>query len=123
MDVDTIALGVDLAEVIAEAVSTCEVLLAVIGPTWLIATGQDGRRRLEDPDDIVRLEVAAALERSIRVTPVLVEGAEMPADKSCRRPWRGWPGATPSFAQTPAGRIARSVHLSTRPSGPWPAPR
>jgi TIR domain len=78
MDVDTIAPGVDFAEVITQAVSTCEVLLAVIGPRWLTATDEDGQRRLEDPDDIVRLELAAALERDIRVIPILVEDAEMP---------------------------------------------
>jgi TIR domain len=78
MDVDTIALGVDFAEVIAQAVSTCQVLLAVIGPHWLTATDQDGQRRLDDPDDIVCLEIAAALERDIRVIPILVEGAVMP---------------------------------------------
>jgi WD40 repeat protein len=60
------------------AVSTCQVLLAGIGPYWLTATDQDGRRRLEDPDDIVRMEIAAALERDIRVIPILVAGAQMP---------------------------------------------
>src|SRR6266480_1823267 len=45
MDVDTIALVVDFAEVITEAVSTCDVLLAVIGPTWLIATDENGQRQ------------------------------------------------------------------------------
>jgi TIR domain len=78
MDVDTIALGVDFADVITQAVSTCEVLLAVIGPRWLTATDEDGQRRLDDPDDIVRLEVAAALERDVRVIPILVDGAVMP---------------------------------------------
>jgi hypothetical protein len=78
MDVDTIAPGLDFAEVITEAVSTCEVLLAVIGPRWLDAKDEAGQRRLEAPDDIVRLEIAAALERNIRVIPILVEGAQMP---------------------------------------------
>ena len=78
MDVDTIALGVDFAEVITQAVSTCQVLLAVIGPQWLSVGDKEGRRRLDDPDDIVRLEIAAALERDIRVIPILVEGAVMP---------------------------------------------
>ena len=78
MDVDTIALGVDFADVITQAVATCEVLLAVIGPRWLTATDEDGQRRLDDPDDIVSLEIAAALERDIRVIPILVEGAAMP---------------------------------------------
>jgi hypothetical protein len=78
MDVDAIALGVDFAEVISQAVSTCEVLVAVMGPRWLTVTDEDGRRRLDDPDDIVRLEIAAALERDIPVIPILVEGAVMP---------------------------------------------
>jgi hypothetical protein len=78
MDVDTIALGVDFAEVITQAVSTCQVLLAVIGPHWLDATDREGRRRLDDLDDIVRLEITAALDRDIRVIPILVEGAQMP---------------------------------------------
>lgn len=78
MDVDTIALGVDFAEVITQAVSTCQVLLAVIGPHWVSATDRDGRRRLDDPDDIVRMEIHAALERNVRVIPILIEGAVMP---------------------------------------------
>ena len=78
MDVDTIAPGVDFAEVIVQAVSACDVLLAVIGPRWLTAPDEEGRRRLDDPDDLVRLEIAAALERSIRVIPILIEDAVMP---------------------------------------------
>src|SRR5262249_42547992 len=68
-------------QVIAQAVSNCAVLLAVIGPTWLTATDEDGQRRLDDPDDIVRLEIQTALKRDIRVIPVLVEGAVMPRSR------------------------------------------
>jgi class 3 adenylate cyclase len=78
MDVDTIEPGVDFADVISRAVSTCQVLLAVIGPHWLTAIDQDGHRRLDDPGDIVRMEVEAALQRNVRVIPILVEGALMP---------------------------------------------
>jgi hypothetical protein len=78
MDVDKIGLGVDFAKVITQAVSTCQVLLAVIGPRWLTTTDEDGRRRLDDPGDLVRLEIAAALERDIIVIPILVEEAVMP---------------------------------------------
>ena len=53
-------------------------LLAVIGPNWLTAADERGRRRLDDPDDIVRLEIEAALVRGVRVIPILVEGAVMP---------------------------------------------
>jgi pimeloyl-ACP methyl ester carboxylesterase len=78
MDVDTIEPGVDFADAISRAVSTCQVLLAVIGPHWLTATDQEGHRRLDDPSDIVRMEVEAALQRNVRVIPILVEGAVMP---------------------------------------------
>jgi hypothetical protein len=77
-DVDSIELGDDFAEVITNAVASCDVLLALIGRRWLTATDQDGRRRLDDPDDFVRLEIEAALTRNVRVIPILVEGAQMP---------------------------------------------
>jgi len=79
MDVDTIEPGVDFAEAISGAVATCKVLLAIIGPKWLTATDVRGRRRLDDPDDIVRLEIEAALARDGRVIPILAEGAVMPS--------------------------------------------
>ncbi len=77
-DIDSIELGDDFVEVITTAVGSCEVLLALIGDRWLTVTGQDGRRRLDNPDDFVRLEIEAALTRSVRVIPILVEGARMP---------------------------------------------
>jgi uncharacterized protein with WD repeat len=86
MDVARIGLGIDFTEAITQAVSTCQVLLAVIGPLWLTATDEHGRRRLDDPKDFVRLEIQAALERGIRVIPILVSGAKMPrADQLPRR--------------------------------------
>jgi carbon monoxide dehydrogenase subunit G len=78
-DVDTIQLGDDFVEMITEAVGACQVLLAVIGSRWLTVTDKKGRRRLDDPADFVRLEIEAALERGVRVIPVLVEGASMPS--------------------------------------------
>jgi TIR domain len=78
IDVDTIEPGVDFAEEISRAVATCKVLLAVIGPSWLTAGDEQGHRRLDDPDDIVRLEIEAALARDVRVIPILVEGAAIP---------------------------------------------
>jgi len=78
MDVDTIPLGADFTEAIAEAVGACDVLLAVIGRDWLSATASDGRRRLDDPHDFVRIEIKSALKREVRVIPTLVHGAEIP---------------------------------------------
>jgi hypothetical protein len=78
MDVDTIEPGVDFAEAISHAVAFCDVLLAIIGPNWLMAVDKQGRRRLEDQNDIVRIEIESALARNVRVIPILVEDAPMP---------------------------------------------
>ena len=77
-DVDSIGLGEDFVEVITAAVGACDVLLALIGDEWLAFTDDTGRRRIDDPDDFVRLEIEAALARDVRVIPVLVDGAAMP---------------------------------------------
>ncbi len=79
-DIDSIELGDDFVEVITAAVESCDVLLALIGDRWLTVTGQDGRRRLDNPGDFVRLEVEAALTRNVRVIPILVAGARMPSE-------------------------------------------
>ncbi|WP_165964437.1 toll/interleukin-1 receptor domain-containing protein [Actinomadura sp. KC216] len=63
---------------ILEAVRTCDVLLAVIGPHWQDAAAADGSPRLHDPDDWVRREIAEALARRIPVIPVLIDGARPP---------------------------------------------
>jgi hypothetical protein len=76
-DVDAIAPGDRFPEILNEKLKTCDVLLAVIGPKWL--TVRQGKlRRLDDPADYVRREIAAALERKIPVIPVLVGKAFMP---------------------------------------------
>src|SRR5262245_49132347 len=78
MDVAAIEAGVDFVDVLHRAVGSCDALLAVIGPQWVSAT-HNGKRRLDDPHDFVRLEIAGALERKVRVLPVLVEGASVPS--------------------------------------------
>jgi parallel beta-helix repeat protein len=78
MDVDSIAIGVDFTRAVIEAVSGCEILLALIGREWSAMTDSTGQRRIDDPDDFVRIEIEAALQRDIRVVPVLVEGAALP---------------------------------------------
>ena len=77
-DVDSIELGDDFVEVITRAVGNCDVLLALVGDEWLTITGADGRRRLDNPNDFVRLEIEAALTRNVRVIPILVDGSRMP---------------------------------------------
>jgi TIR domain len=78
MDVDAIPLGKNFAKVLHEEVAKCGVLLAVIGPNWADARDEHGNRRLDDPNDFVRIEVAAALQRDIPVIPILLDGARIP---------------------------------------------
>lgn len=80
MDVVGIEPGVDFRKTIDAKVTSCSVLLALMGRQWLDLKGPDGRRRLDDAGDFVRLETAAALRRDIPVVPVLVQGAKMPSE-------------------------------------------
>ena len=79
MDVEDIGLGADFVEAIDKSLANCGALLVLIGPQWADCTDAAGNRRLEDPMDFVRMEVAKALERGVRVIPVLVKGAKMPS--------------------------------------------
>ena len=77
MDIDT-ELVVDFVDVINEKVGFCDVLVSVIGRNWLTVTNSEGQRRLDNPEDFVRLENEAALERNVPVIPALVGGATIP---------------------------------------------
>jgi hypothetical protein len=77
VDVSGIDWGRNFADVIRQAIQSCDVLLAIIGPDWLTCVA-NGRRRLDDPADLVRSEIATALKSGIPVIPVLVGGAAPP---------------------------------------------
>jgi Tol biopolymer transport system component len=78
-DVDSIPLGQDFRGHLNDIVGDCAAVLAIIGPKWADIRDEAGRRRLEDPDDFVRIELEAALARNVPVVPVLVGHAAMPA--------------------------------------------
>jgi hypothetical protein len=78
MDVAGIEPGQDFRKAIDQRVASCTVLLAVIGQHWLDARDESGARRLDDPADFVRIELASALRRNIAIVPVLVRGSRMP---------------------------------------------
>jgi class 3 adenylate cyclase len=78
MDVDAIGPGVDFTDAVRDAISTSDVLLALIGRQWLGAEDANGRRRIFLADDYLRVEVESALRRGIPVVPVLVQGATVP---------------------------------------------
>ena len=77
MDID-IAPGLHFGRALTDAVSNCDVMLVLIGRSWLKALDEDGRRRLDNPRDWVVQEIEAALARDVTVIPVLVDGARMP---------------------------------------------
>jgi hypothetical protein len=99
-DVEDITSGDDFVERLAYALQDCQVLLAVIDKTWL-STNAGSRRRLDDPKDFVRTEIARALARGVRVIPVLVDGATMPAE-------RDLPDDLKSFARRQAHELSDS---------------
>jgi len=78
MDVVANEPGIDFVKTIEAALKACRVLIVLIGKKWVNLTDASGRRRLDNPDDFVRLEVAAAIKRGARIIPVLVGGATMP---------------------------------------------
>ncbi len=79
MDVTAIDYGVNFIKAIEDAVSQSDILVAVIGKEWSDVRNEKGERRLDDPDDFVRLEIASALKRDIRVIPFVLEGATIPS--------------------------------------------
>ncbi len=81
IDIDNIPIGVDFADHLDAQVAQCDVLLAVIGPSWLtVRNPKTGQRRLDDPKDFVRVEIASALKRGIPVAPVLLDGTPFPSE-------------------------------------------
>jgi hypothetical protein len=85
MDVEGVKLGADFIEEIERAVGTCQVLIALLGKQWLTMEDANGRRRIDRPDDFVRLEIATALRRNIRVIPVLIGDTKLPAAETLPR--------------------------------------
>lgn len=77
LDIESIAAGARFADVIRESIQSSTVVLIMIGPNWVNMKRGD-HRRLDDPQDNLRIEVETALRSGARVIPVLVNGATMP---------------------------------------------
>ena len=124
MDIDQIEPGEDFVEVIQRKVGACETAVVLIGKAWLGIADATGRRRLDDPEDFVRLEVAAALLRGVRVVPVLVGGASMP--RAEQLPAVLAPLSRRNAVELSDSRfhrdVDRLVQALARPPAPAPAP-
>lgn len=88
LDTSRIALGADFEKVLRQRLDEAGLVLVVIGPRWLDIANERGRR-LEQADDYVRMEVAAALAANKRIIPVLVGGAQMPSADELPEALRG----------------------------------
>jgi hypothetical protein len=79
MDIDSIPLGADFIQVLKDSINQCQVLLVLIGRDWINASDStSNRRRLENINDLVRVEIREGLKRGIPVVPVLLDRAPMP---------------------------------------------
>ena len=92
IDIEKIDPGLPVKEAIDSALASCDVFLALVGRRWLDATDSGGRVRLENPRDLVRLEIGRALAREgVRVIPVLLQDVEMPAPEALPEPLQELP--------------------------------
>jgi hypothetical protein len=78
LDAESIPVGADFGRELLGQVRSARVLLALIGPRWLTATDPAGQRRIDNPDDWIRRELAVAFTAGVRVVPVLTDGADLP---------------------------------------------
>ena len=101
MDIFAIPGAVDYREYIERTLDSSALVLAVIGPNWVTATDERGRR-LDDPDDVLRKELEFALERNVRMIPVLVQGAAMPRSSDI-----------PKSLRSIVDRYPHAIHTST----------
>ena len=77
MDTSDIQLGIEWPQALRNAIENAKVLMSVIGPDWILARDEYGRRRIDDPEDWVRREIELALEHDKTIMPLLVRRARM----------------------------------------------
>jgi SIR2-like domain len=137
MDVDTLRPGTDFITEVERVIGSCDIVLVLIGPFWAVT--RDNRRRLDNPKDVVRLEVAASLaawrQKRTHLIPVLAPSAPVPTEEELPDELRGlerinavklsddyWDASIDALLKSVAGALAASP---PRPSASVrePAPR
>lgn len=130
----TIGVGTEFTSAIWSAIEECQILVAVIGGRWL-ARDSEGNRRIDDPDDYVRREIAKVLSRGVRVVPVLVgdaglppasdlpiDLAELPRRQYRRLRFRGAEQDVALFADEMVALLGGGSPGTSGPAGPADAP-
>jgi hypothetical protein len=130
MDFDSIPFGVDFRDKIKHALERARVVIAVVGPNWA-GKRATGKHRIDDPTDIVRMEIAAALQRGIPVIPVLLDSTVMPNAEDLPEELRPFAYRNALVLDTGidfhhhADRLIRGIHelldgrLPGKPKGRW----
>jgi WD40 repeat protein len=121
IDVDALQPGDDFVDAIHERLAKCDLMLVVIGPRWLSVSDAQGRKRLEDEGDYVRIEVQQALARRLRTVPVLVERGTMPRPQDLPEPLRALARRqgielSDTRWEFDVGRLVESLKRGTAPS-------
>jgi Alpha amylase, catalytic domain/TIR domain len=80
MDVSSIKGGTDYLHTIRETIASCDVCVALIGDKWWTAADASGSRRLEDPGDLLRIEIGSALRENLTVIPCIFENTKLPPE-------------------------------------------
>lgn len=126
MDIDSIPVGHDFREHIGRTLERCDVMLAVVGRRWTGPPG-DKARRIDDPADLVRLELEGGLARDIPVVPVLVDGAATPSPLELPESLRGFSyrnGATIDAGKDFHPHVDRLIRdIEALVKGPAPGPK
>lgn len=117
-DIDSIPVGDDFVRVVGGSITQCAVMLLVIGPRWLVGA--------EGPSPYVRMEIELALRYQVKIIPVLVHGAQMPAAQTLAPSLRALVSLNASAVRlldpdfgTDMERLARTLGVPTtvRPPG------
>jgi formylglycine-generating enzyme required for sulfatase activity len=104
-DIDNIPFGIDFRKVVNDALQDIDVLIAIVGPNWRGAR-RFGGTRINEPNDLVRIEVETALQRDIPVVPVLIGGVDMPKAREL-------PGSLQGFSFRNAASIESGRNFDT----------
>lgn len=134
-DVESIDPGLDFEVALDQALAGCALMLVMIGPRWLDVTDEHGGRRLDRPGDWVRTEVSVALQRGIRLIPVLVEDTPLPDEAQLPEPLRAltkrqalplsdgrWKGDIERLVETLSRIPGLECRPRPEPQPPSPAP-
>ena len=79
-DIDSIPIASEFREVIVQYLANCDAVIVVIGRAWASAVNDEGRVRLHEPLDYVRIEIEQVLSHKVPVVPTLIGDATLPQE-------------------------------------------